>query len=148
MEMGKGSQLVWKSDLPDTSVSAVIRSDNVNVQYQTRAVFSQSQFQVRGVQADLVTEQVLFAVDPLPGGVAACVPCVSPTATGGQAIFGAQGSDTDIDVRLLPKGNGFAWLGRPAAGTTTPASFSATNAIPVRDGNGVIYWIPVSATLW
>jgi hypothetical protein len=148
IEMGKGQQLVWKSDLADTAVSGLIRADNANIPYQTRIVFNLSQFHVMGVQSDLVTEQVLFAVDPLPNEVAACVPVVSPTATGGQAIFGAQGTDSDIDVRLLPKGNGFAWLGRPALASSVAGHFSATDAIPVRDGAGAIWYIPVSKTRW
>lgn len=148
VEMGKGQQLVWKSDQPNTSIGGVVRSDNVNPLYQTRVIMSTTQFKINGVLADLVTEQTLFAVDPLPGGVAACVPFVSPTETGGQAIFGAQGTDTDIDVRLLTKGTGLVWLGRSALSATVPGNFSATHAIPVRDGSGTIFWMPVSPTLW
>ena len=77
IEMGKGEQLVWKSDLADTAVSGLIRADNANIPYQTKIVFNLSQFHVMGVQSDLVTEQVLFAVDPLPNDVAASSRCIA-----------------------------------------------------------------------
>jgi hypothetical protein len=60
----------------------------------------------------------------------------------------AMGADTDIDIRLSPKGNGVFAVTYGSTGVTTPANFSATRKLAFKDGNNVIWYLPVSTVPW
>jgi hypothetical protein len=60
----------------------------------------------------------------------------------------AQGSDTNIDLRLSGKGTGMIDIfGTAATTATAPSSFSATHRVQIKV-NGTAYWLPVSSSAW
>jgi hypothetical protein len=150
MEMCKGHAIVWKVDNPELSVGGMIRSENNATTYQTRAIFSQSQFQIRGVAPDLTTEYNAFAVNPLPGATAVNCPVVAPSLAGDPVILTAQGADTHIDLYLAPKGtSGLIRLGnRGAQAASVAANFTATHMIPIKDAAGTVYYLPCRLAAW
>jgi len=74
---------------------------------------------------------------------------VTPANTGVGPVVGAIGDDTNIDLGLAPKGTGLVRLtGQDSVLTTTPASFSATRYIRVKDDAGNVLYIPCTGAAW
>jgi hypothetical protein len=150
IEMVKGQAIVWANDgAAATSIGGMIRSDNVSGQSagQARVVFGPTGLLVKGVEADLIHENTSLSVQSVPLSVN--FPVIAPSITGGQAIYGAGGTDANIDVRLLPKGSGLVWLSSSgASGASVAANFHANNYLAVRDGTGAIYYLPLMSAPW
>jgi hypothetical protein len=70
------------------------------------------------------------------------------STTSTESIVQAAGSSTNLDLKLNPKGTGKIQLGATATSATTPASFSATKYIQVKDSTGSTFYIPASAAAW
>lgn len=70
----------------------------------------------------------------------------------GVAGFGPQlkanGSDTNVDVWIQPKGTGVFAVTYGSSTVTTPSSFSATRKLAIKDGNGLTLYVPVTTTPW
>jgi hypothetical protein len=60
----------------------------------------------------------------------------------------AMGADTDIDIRLAPKGAGVLAVTYGSDAATAPASFSATRRLAFKDGNNITWYIPISTVAW
>lgn len=76
-------------------------------------------------------------------------PVINPTILGsGFAEMSVAGSDTNIDLRLSPKGTGKLLINTASSAASNPASFSATRYLPIKDSSGTTYYIPVTASTW
>jgi len=71
-----------------------------------------------------------------------------PASAGNSPVFGVGGSDTNVDLTLGTKGTGVIKLGYAATTADTPASFSATKRIEIKDSAGTVYYIAASTTTW
>lgn len=73
---------------------------------------------------------------------------LEPAIAGSGPSVSVQGSDTNADLNLLPKGAGLLNLGATAAtNATTPASFSAAQYLPIKV-NGVTKYLPLADVAW
>lgn len=88
-----------------------------------------------------------FEVGYIPNG-ANYIYVLPSISGGGRAIVGCGGTDTDVDLTLFPKGAGKVWIGSANQAATTPASFSATRYIELKDSNGVPIYIPCMYAPW
>lgn len=66
----------------------------------------------------------------------------------GLATVVVAGTATNADLGLYPKGTGNLLIGTASAAASTPASFSATRRIAIKDSTGTVYYIPCSASTW
>jgi hypothetical protein len=71
-----------------------------------------------------------------------------PSATGQPVYIQASGSDTNIDLKLVPKGTGRLQLGYNVSSAVTPSAFSAQKLLAIKDGTGTTYYIPCATTGW
>ena len=150
MEMARGHQITWKHSGGATAWAGLIRSDENNSVTHQRLVFGQGAFQVRGVQSDLTTERPLFSViAPAMGNAAVNHITLSPGLSGtGLTTVQADGPDTNIDLRLSPKGGGLLRIGNFTGAASSPAGFSADRYLAFKDGSGSVYYIPCKASGW
>lgn len=71
----------------------------------------------------------------------------TPAIAGSPPALNAEGTDTNIDVRVVTKGTGLLSVNYGATAATTPANFSATKTIAIKS-NGVTYYVPAATALW
>jgi hypothetical protein len=64
------------------------------------------------------------------------------------ARLNAGGADTDVDLMLGMKGNGRLRVSYSSTIAGTPASFTATRYLPIKDGSGTTYYIPLALAPW
>ena len=147
VEMAKGHALVWATNTGATAIGGMVRSDCLTPSLQTRVVFGASQFKVRGVANDLVTEVDLFAINP--SATAVNIPALTPDSGAGTVIYGTQGVGGNVDIVLRPNGSGQVWVSNsPAIVATVPGNFSATRIIPLKDGAGNTIYVAGSTAGW
>lgn len=144
VEMARGHRINWLT--PTNGYAAHIRSDNNTTANATSIVFANGGFTIRGLKPDQVTEQNLFAVTPSAN--AANYLQVEPAPTGVPVVLRAQGTDTDIDMELFPKGAGVVRLGYNVISAAVPANFSAQQMLKIKDATGSTYYIPCRAGTW
>lgn len=72
---------------------------------------------------------------------------VTGSATGAAPSVKAEGSDTNIDILLDPKGSGRLDIGYSGASASTPGNFSADNVIEVKLDGTTVY-IPYMTSAW
>jgi len=73
---------------------------------------------------------------------------VTGSPTGSELNVSAQGSDTNIDLRLSPKGSGLIKIGTASTAATTPAAFTADRYLALKDSTGATVYVPCRATTW
>lgn len=144
VEMARGHRINWLT--PTNGYGAHVRSDNTSTANATSLVFANGGFVVKGLKPDLVTEQNLFAITPVPAAVNYFQSEAS--AAGIPVILRATGTDTNIDLGLFTKGTGVLRLGYNVTTATTPANFTAQQTLAFKDGTGTIYYIPCRAATW
>jgi len=73
---------------------------------------------------------------------------VTGAATGSGVTFSANGSDSNIDFKVAPKGTGkFDISGTASTAAGTPASFSAAEYLAIKV-NGVTKYLPLATATW
>jgi hypothetical protein len=60
----------------------------------------------------------------------------------------AYGNDGNIDLSLVTKGTGNLRLPKNAAAATTPASFSATRVVQIKQNDGTVLYVPAMLAAW
>jgi hypothetical protein len=150
VEMAKGHELTWKFSSGASAFAGLIRGDGATGATHQRLVMGNSNFQVRGVQDDLTTEQPLFSVTaPSMGAAAVNYVSLSPGLAGSTiTTVGAAGPDTNIDIRLQPKGAGILRLDYSTTAATVPANFAANRRLAFKDSSGTTYYIPCMGVTW
>ena len=88
----------------------------------------------------------LFSVGADPSYVNSLA--VSPAATGNPIVLQSVGTDTSIDIKLLPKGAGLVQLGYNANNATNQANFVANKRIQIKDSTGTIYYVAAASVAW
>lgn len=73
---------------------------------------------------------------------------VAGGTTGNGVTVSAQGANTNVDLRLFPKGTGLITFGTASAAAATPANFSADRYLAIKDSSGTTYYLPLMATTW
>lgn len=146
VQMAKGHTLEWKYSGADDAVGGRIRSDVNDSSKQTRLIFNNGGFSIKGTKADLQTEINLFQVQPNQNAVNYIAAAAS--TTGAAVSFNAIGTDANIDFAIVPKGTGVLKLSYGAGTAANPANFQAQNYITIRDGNGTLLYIPCRAGTW
>jgi len=68
--------------------------------------------------------------------------------TTGAPTLAAVGSDTNINIKVQPKGTGVFQVTYGSTVATTPSNFVASRRLAFMDGNGVLWYIPISTTTW
>ncbi len=69
-------------------------------------------------------------------------------ASGSGVTWSAQGNGTDIDLIANPKGAGLFRIGTTSTAASVAANFTADRYLPIKDGSGTTYYVPVRATTW
>jgi hypothetical protein len=69
---------------------------------------------------------------------------LDPTTSAIRAV----GSATNIDLLLFAKGTGVLRAGYASAAATTPANFSASRSLQIKDSTGTVYYVPLSTATW
>lgn len=72
---------------------------------------------------------------------------IGGSASGAPSIA-AQGAAANIDVALSPKGTGRLRLGQTFAPAATPANFTATHMIELKDSAGTVWRVPARSAAW
>lgn len=144
IEMARGHRMNWLT--PTNGYAAHLRSDNTDTSKATGIVFANGGLTVRGLKADLVTEQNIFAITP--NNAAVNYLQVEPNATGQPVVLRSQGTDANIDIGLFPKGAGVMRLGYNVTNASIPANFTAQQTLAFKDGTGTTYYIPCRAGTW
>lgn len=144
IEMARGHRMNWLT--PTNGYAAHIRSDNTDTSKATGVVFANGGLTVRGLKADLVTEQNIFAVTTNNSAVNYLQ--VEPASTGQPVVLRAQGTDANIDLELFPKGTGVLRLGYNVSNAAVPANFAAQQMLQFKDATGTTYYIPCRAGTW
>lgn len=146
MEMAKGHELVWIYSSGTNANGGKIRSDCNSATQQSRVIFENGSLSVKGVRsADLTTEVNLFKV--LTNTNAENYLIASTGTTGGAAGLLTDGSDTNIDIKIQPKGTGVIDYIKNATTAAATTSFSATHTLQIK-ANGTTYYIPMMSTTW
>jgi Pectate lyase superfamily protein len=73
---------------------------------------------------------------------------VAASAAAGSPQLRVQGSDTNIDIVLTPKGTGVLVANYGSSAATLAAAFSATRRLAFKDINNVTWYIPISTVAW
>jgi len=73
---------------------------------------------------------------------------IGSAATGSTPFVKALGTDTNIDLRLLPQGTGVVRFGYAVTTATTPASFSATRTLKITDSTGTAFYVAATTAPW
>jgi hypothetical protein len=124
-----GSAPIISAQGSDTNTGLVVRSKGTGVLYLETVGAADVRLQPRGIRS--------FSVNGVTSGVN--FGYVTGAVAGSAPIFGVDGSDTNIDLTLTPKGTGLVKFGTYTAGA--PA---ATGYISVKSAAGVTYKILVS----
>lgn len=159
IEMAQGHAIVWRTNTGSPHyIGGMIRSDVLATEEanQQRIVFNGNAggigvLQVKGVLSDLVTEFIAagVAVHPYAGsGTPVNNLALFPNTTTNPPVLAAVGSDTNVDLQLLPQGAGVVWLGAASVTASVTASFTANHYITVKDGAGLVRYIPCSTATW
>jgi hypothetical protein len=150
IEFARGHEAIWKNGNGINNRTGTIRGEGSSSVTQTRLIFENAQFSVKGVQSDLTTENTLFTViAPTAGAADVNRLAINPGISGsGRVTLSAAGVDTDIDFRVLPKGAGLLRLGYSSTAASVPGSFSANRYIPIKDDTGTTYYIPLMGSTW
>lgn len=144
MEAPRNAEIRWLFNDGSDHVGGSIRSSNATAANQTRIDFSDFGVRMLGVSG-AGAERVAFQVVPNPNAVNYL--STYPQATGQAPQIGPEGSDTNIDLLLAPKGSGLLALSYAATNAVTPANFSATRTIAMKF-NGVTLFVPAMTTGW
>jgi len=148
--LARQHEITWRYSGGANAYAGIIRAEATGAQVHQRVVLGTGAFEVRGVRSDLVTEEPLFTVlAPEMGANAVNYVFVAPQLSGqGFVQIGAAGPDTNIDLLLQTKGTGRVRLSQNAVVATTPASFSATRILQIKDATGTVYHIPAALAAW
>jgi hypothetical protein len=140
IEMGKGHRIVWRA--PGNLTGFSIRSDISAASSDVSLTVSNNiatWYGTGGSAAILDIAHTSSAVNWIR---------VASNITGAAPTLQALGSDTNVDLRLLPKGTGRVVFGYSSTGATTPANFSAARYLPIKDSSGNTYYIPLATATW
>lgn len=151
IEMAQGHQIRWKYSAGTNANGGVIRSDCASAANQSRLIFASASFDVKGVQSDYTTENTLFRVyaPTITSTNATNYVALTPSQTsGGLTTIGAEGVDTNIDIRFLPKGSGVVRFGYATAAASVPANFAANRYLAIKDSSGTTYYVPCMGSTW
>jgi hypothetical protein len=83
---------------------------------------------------------------PVAGNSVNATNLFSTTSTASKIT--AAGIAANLDLTLTPKGTGKVQFGTAASSATTPATFSATKYITIKDSTGATFYVPASSTTW
>lgn len=83
-----------------------------------------------------------------PVASSANYPVLKAVVAGGSVKLSAAGSDANIDIFVETKGSGVLGVTYGSSVATTPSAFSATRRLPFKDGNNILWYIPVSTVAW
>lgn len=111
----------------------------------TAALSTNLRFNDEGAAISGNTSQKLALVPNVVGAVNYAK--VLASITGGAVKYGADGSDANIDVFLDPKGGVFGVTYGSDPATSAPA-FVASRRLAFKDGNNILWYIPVSTVAW
>lgn len=103
-------------------------------------------FTATGLEHRTRAGAILFKVSRV--GASVNYPEIKAAATGSPVEVSALGSDTNIDLRLNPKGTGVLRVGYETTVATTPGNFSAGRYLEFKDANGTTLYIPCRTTTW
>lgn len=150
IELARGHEIIFKNGNGVNNRTGTIRGTGASSVTQTRIVFENAQFSVKGVQSDLTTENTLFTVlAPTAGAADVNRLVVNPGISGSNRVtLSVAGVDTDIDFRVVPKGAGLFRIGYSSSAASVPGNFAANRYIPIKDDTGSTYYIPLMATTW
>ncbi|MEZ2417659.1 hypothetical protein [Luteibacter sp. RCC_6_2] len=70
------------------------------------------------------------------------------TSGQGKVQLSGAGSDTNIDIKLTPKGTGRVQFDYAVATATTPSAFSATRILAIKDSSGNQFYVPCATSGW
>ena len=136
IQLARGHEIAFTYAGDDLSRSGTIRSDSNDAATQQRIVFGVGGLQIKGVQSDFLTETTLFQISAptlAAGETATNHLAIIPTSpTGGAVEIAAAGADSDIDIRLTPKGSAAVRFGTHVAVTTE----TVTGFVFVKDAAG------------
>jgi hypothetical protein len=140
IEMAKGHRIVWRA--PGNLSGFSIRSDVSSASSDVSLTVTNNTatfFGTGGAAAIAVLGHTASAVNylKLVNNVTTAAPTVQ-----------ALGTDTNVDLRLLPQGTGRVVFGYSSSSATTPASFSAARYLPIKDSSGNTYYIPLATSIW
>ncbi len=128
IELARGHAIEWRHSALTGDISGGIRSENNSKSQATFGVFTLNGFEIHGYNADQSAEVTLMRI--LPFTTAVNFIEVRAGAAGGRPNIAIQGTDTNIDLVLTPKGTGSV---RPAGNliphtTNTLACGTASNS--------------------
>lgn len=146
ISMARGHEIEWRYSAGAGATGGKIRSDNTNSATQTRIIFGNSGLVFRSLKNDGVTENNLMLIVADQNAVNYLQ--VQGGATGTAVQISANGTDTDVDLKLGTKGNGRLALSYAVTNATTPASFTAQQILAFKDASGTTYYIPCRAAQW
>jgi len=121
------------------SVRAAGDDTNIAFDFYSKGTSSIRFYTNNGNQLQAVVQHTANAVNyvTLAGG-----------STGNGPSISAAGSDTNVDLRLVPKGTGLVRMGYASSAAATPANFTADRYLAVKDSSGTTYYIPCRASTW
>jgi len=70
------------------------------------------------------------------------------TVAGGAPFVKALGTDTNIDLRLIPQGTGVVRFGYAVTTATVAANFSATRTLKITDSTGTAFFVAATTAAW
>lgn len=153
IQMSNNHEIQWFASAGVTKFG--IRYDNNASARETRLVSNGFTTELRGVRSTGVEETVFSVSQPDLSAVGARTNFffadanVNTGAAGsGHVQLTASGYDTNIDIRLTPKGTGLVRFGNSTTAATVPANFTADRILFIKDGSGTSYAIPCRATGW
>ena len=150
MDMARGHQIQWRFAQGDAGVSSVIRCDGTGHYNQPRLIMSSSAFAIKQLDTSEVEQPAFQVLLPTLGagdGVnGVFINCQKSGA--GFVGISAFGVDTNLDLFLSAKGTGTIKTGYATTVAITPASFSASRRLAIKDSSGTTYYVPCSSTAW
>lgn len=120
--MAKGHRITWY--VPGNTPGPFISSSIATASNSTNILFTDGGFTVNGPSG-----QVLLQIPTLASAVNRVT--INAAATGGPPQLISSGSDTNIHLRLSPKGTGTLWLDVPEGTSATGGSATALPSQPV-----------------
>lgn len=153
IQMANNHEIQWFGAAGVTKFG--IRYDNNASAREARIVSNGFGTDLRGVRST-GAEETLFSIaqpDLSAAGARTNFFFVDANVNTGAAGSGhvqltASGYDTNIDIRLTPKGSGLVRFGNSTGAASVPANFTADRILYIKDGSGVAYAIPCRATGW
>lgn len=150
MDMARGHQIQWRFAQGDAGVSSVIRCDGTGHYNQPRLIMSSGAFAIKQLDTSEVEQPAFQVLLPTLGagdGVnGVFINCQKSGA--GFVGISAFGVDTNLDLFLSAKGTGTIKTGYATTVAITPASFSASRKLAIKDSSGTTYYVPCSSTAW